>query len=133
MNIVVDSDVRCAMIEVLQTETGHENIVIGDPAEKTLREAFAAYSIVDETIVAGATFFRTAIADPPPTKIPAESGRPAQRLNWAEPRKKTGSGLRRLGRFFFTFCIAAVTSALVVFASTNGVASTIRMALGSSV
>ena len=47
MNSVVDfSDACYAVIEGLQTETGHESIVIAYPNEKTLREAFAASSIV---------------------------------------------------------------------------------------
>jgi hypothetical protein len=47
VNPVADfPDAWYAVIEVLQTETGHENIVIAYPNEKTLREAFAASSIV---------------------------------------------------------------------------------------
>ena len=130
-----------AVIEVLQTETGHENIVIAYPNEKTLREAFAGSSIVafgfatrDEAIVAGATSFPTAVADPRLTETMtlAEGNKPARRLNWAEPQKKIGSVLRRLGRFLATSWSDVVTSAVVLLASTRPVSAAIRMAMGSS-
>ncbi len=103
MNAVVDfPDARYAVIEVVHRETGHENIVIAYPNEKTLREAFAASSIVafgfatrDEAIVA--------VAESPTTETTAtESNRATQRPKWAEPRKEKGSVLRRLGCFLVT-------------------------------
>ena len=134
MNAVVDfPDAWYAVIEGLQTETGHENIVIAYPNEKTLREAFAASSIVafgfatrDEAI--------EAVADPPITEtMTTEINKPSQRPNWAEPRKEKDSILRRLGRFLVSSWSGVVTSAIVMLASTNTISSAIRMALGSSV
>jgi hypothetical protein len=143
VNAVVDfPGAWYAVIEVLQTETGHENIVIAYPNEKTLREAFAASSIVacgfarrDEAIVAGATSLPTAVADPRPTETMtvAESDQPSQRLNWAGPQRKIGSVWRRLGRFLATSWRDVVTSAVVILASTNTISAAIRMAMGSSV
>lgn len=133
MDAVVDfPDARYAVIEVLQAKTGHENIVIAYPNEKTLREAFAASSIVafgfatrDEAIVA--------VADPPTIKtMGPEISKPARSPNWAEPRKEKGSPLRRLGRFLVTSWSDVATSAVVALASTNRVSLAIRMALGSS-
>ena len=131
-----------AVIEVLQTETGHENIVIAYPNEKTLREAFAASSIVafgfgtrDEAVVAGATSFPTAFADPPLTEVmtPGESNKPTQGSIGQSRKKKIGSVLRRLGRFLATSWSDVVTSAVVLLASTSTVSAAIRMAMGSSV
>jgi len=134
VNAVVDfPDAWYAVIEGLQTETGHENIVIAYPNEKTLREAFAASSIVafgfatrDEAI--------EAVADPPTTEtMTTEINKPSQRPNWAKPRKENGSILRRLGCFLARSWSDVVTSAIVILASTNTISSAIRMALGSSV
>ena len=143
MNAAVDfPGAWYAVIEVLQTETGHENIVIAYPNEKTLREAFAASSIVafgfgtrGEAVVAGATSFPTAVADPRLTEAmtPAESNKPAQGLNWAEPQKEIGSVMRRLRRFLATSWSDVVTSAVVLLASTSTVSAAIRMAMGSPV
>jgi hypothetical protein len=47
VNAVVDfTNVRYALIEGFRTETGHEHIVIAYPNEKSLRDLFAAPSIV---------------------------------------------------------------------------------------
>ncbi|MGD1021771.1 MAG: hypothetical protein ABR880_03235 [Candidatus Sulfotelmatobacter sp.] len=133
MNAVVDfPDSRYAVIEVLQTTTGHESIVVAYPNEKTLRETFAASSIVafgfatrDEAVVA--------VADPPTIEtMTKEINQPTQRVNWAEPRKEKGSALHRLRRFLVTSWSGVATSAVVMLASTNTVSSAIRMALGSS-
>jgi hypothetical protein len=134
VNAVVDfPNPWYAVIEVLQTETGHENIVIAYPNEKTLREAFSSSSIVasgfttrDEAIVA--------VAEPRTAEtIATKSSRPSQRPNWAELRKEQGLILRRLGRFLGTSWSDVVTSAVVMLVSTNSISSAIRMALGSSV
>jgi hypothetical protein len=134
VNAIVDfPDASYAVIEGLQTETGRENIVIAYPNEKTLRETFAASSIVafgfatrDEAI--------EAVADPPTTEtMTTEISKPSRRPNWGEPRKEKDSILRRLGRFHVISWSDLVTSAVVMLASTNTISSAIRMALGSSV
>ncbi len=143
VNKVVDSsDMRYAVIEGLLTETGHEHIVIAYPNEKSLRDLFAAPSIVafgfatrDEAAVAGGASFQAAVADQRTAETTAavETSRSRQGLNWAEPRGETGSALRRPGRFLVTFWGDVVTSAILIFSSSNTVSAAIRMALGSSV
>jgi hypothetical protein len=143
VNAVVDSpDVRCAVIEGLQTETGHERIVIAYPNEKTLRDLIAAPSIVafgfasrEEAVMGGRVSLPVSVADQrtAETMAGAETNRPRQGLNWAEPRGETGSVLRRLGRLLVTSYSDVVTSAIVIFSSSNTVWAAIRMALGSSV
>jgi hypothetical protein len=129
VNAVADvPDVRYAVIKGLQTETGHERIVIAYSNEESLRDLIAAPSIVafgfasrDEAVVAG----RASLAAP-------ETNRPKQRLNWAASRAETGWVLR-LGRFLVTSSSNLVTSAIVTFFSSNTVSAAIRMTLGSSV
>ena len=134
MNAVVDiPDAWYAVIEVLQTETGHENIVIAYPNEKTLREAFAASSIVAFDFATRSDAIG-AVSDPPTTETMSTTiTQPAQRPSWTQRRKETSSILRRLGQFFVTSWSGVVTSAVVMLASTNSISSAIRMALGSSV
>lgn len=144
MNVVVDyPDSRYAVIEGLQTETGHEHIVIAYPNEKTLRAAFAAPSIVafgfgtrEEAMAAGAVSFLAALADQRTraTKTAAGIQRPARKVNWTdESRAEKYSMLRRLGGFLDNFYGGVFASAFVTFASSNGVSVAIRMALGSSI
>jgi hypothetical protein len=134
VNAVVDiPDAWYAVIEVLQTETGHENIVIAYPNEKTLREAFAASSIVAFGFATRSDAIG-AVSDPPTTDTMSTTiTQPAQRPSWTQRRKETSSILRRLGQFFVTSWSGVVTSAVVMLASTNSISSAIRMALGSSV
>lgn len=142
MNAVADfQDVRYAVIEAFQTETGHERTVIAYPDEKSLRDTFAASSIIafgfatrDQARVDGRTSLATAVADRRTTKTRplTEINRPQAGLNWAEPRGETGSVLRRLGGFLVISCRDVVTSAIVIFSSSNTVSAAIRMALGSS-
>jgi hypothetical protein len=141
VSAVVDfPDVRYAVIEGLRTETGHEHIVIAYPNEKSLRALFAAPSIVafgfatrDEAAVAGTASFPI-VADQQTSKIiaGAETNRSQHELNSAQPRGKTGSALRRLGRFLVTFCSDSSNLAIVIYSSSNTVSTAIRMALGSS-
>lgn len=137
VNSVVDfPDVRYAVIEALRTETGHEHIVIAYPNEKSLRDLFAAPSIVafgfatrDEATVAGGASLATVVTDQRTT----ETNRSHQGVNWAELQAVTRSALRRLGRFLVTSYRDVVTSIIVIFSSGNTVSTAIRMALGSSV
>ncbi len=142
MNAVVDfPDGRYAVIEGLQTETGHEQIVIAYPNEKTLRAAFAETSIValdfatrEEATAAGAASF----PDPYQRRTEANTSsgmyRPAPRLDWTrEPRTKRCSMLRGLGGFLVNLCAGVFASAFVMFASSNRASTVIRMVLGSSV
>jgi hypothetical protein len=137
MNAAVDfPDVQYAVIEGLRTETGHEHIVIAYPSEKSLRDLFAAPSIVafgfatrDEAIVAGGASFTTAVADQRTT----ETNGSEQGLNWAKLQGVTGSLLRRLAKFLVTSYGEVVISLIVIFSSGNTISTAIRMALGSSV
>jgi hypothetical protein len=141
VNAAVDfTNVRYAVIEGLRTETGHEHLVIAYPNEKSLRDLFAAPSIVAfgfatraEALVAGSASFPTADQRTTETTAAAETDRSQQTLNCAEPRAETGSVLRILGRFLLTSCSAVVISAIVVLSSGNRFSAAIRMALGSSV
>ncbi|MGB8989074.1 MAG: hypothetical protein WCC37_20915 [Candidatus Sulfotelmatobacter sp.] len=144
MSAVVDyPEVRYAVIEGLQTETGHEHIIIAYPNEQLLRDLIAAPSILafgfatrDQAVVAGRTCFSTAAAGQrsrTETMTAMKIRRPEQRLNWADRRGKISSALRRLGRFLVTSCSDVVNSAIIIFASSNTVSTTVRMALGSSV
>lgn len=142
VSAVVDfPEVRFAVIEGLRTETGHEHIVIAYPNEKSLRDLFAAPSIVafgfatrDEAIVAGTASFPTTVADQQTSKTiaGAETNRPQHELDSAQPRGQTGSALRRLGRFLATFCSDFSNLAIVLYSSSNTVSTAIRMALGST-
>ena len=137
---VVDfPEVRFAVIEGLRTETGHEHIVIAYPNEKSLRDLFAAPSIVafgfatrGEAIVAGTAAFPTAVADQQTSKTiaAAETNRPQHELDSA--LGQAGSALRRLGRFLATFCSDFSNLVIVLYSSSNTVSTAIRMALGSS-
>jgi hypothetical protein len=143
VNAVVDfADVRYAVIEGLQTETGHERIVIAYPNEKSLRDLIAAPSIValgfasrDDAVVGGRASFPAAVADQRTSGTMAgpETKGPQQVAKWAQPRGETGSVVRRLVRFLVTSCRDVVTSAIVIFSSSNTVSAAIRLALGSSV
>lgn len=143
MNAVVDfMNVRYAVIEGFRTETGHEHLVIAYPNEKSLRDLFAAPSIValgfatrDEALMAGSTDFPTADCDQwavETTEAP-ETGRSQQTLICARPQAQTGSALLRVGRFLVTSYSAVVISAIILFSSGNRLCAAIRMALGSSV
>jgi hypothetical protein len=135
------SVVQYAVIEGLHTETGHERIVIAYPNEQSLRDLIAAPSIVafgfssrEEAVAGSRACVRTAAAY---QRIPeAMAGRQTERhqqgLSWAERRGETVSVLRRLRRFLATSCSDVVTSAIVVFSSSNFVSAAIRIALGSS-
>ena len=142
MNAVVDfSDVRYAVIEVLQTETGHERIVIAYPNEESLRDLIAAPSIValgfasrEEAVVSGTASFPNAVVDQrtPETMAGAETNRPRHRPN-GQRRGETGSMLQKVKRFLSTSCSDLATWTTVIFSSSNFVSTAIRMALGSSV
>ncbi len=110
------SGVQYAVIEGLHTDTGHERMVIAYPNEQSLRDLIAAPSNqrMPEAMAGG------------------ETEKYQQGLSWAELQRETGSVLRRLERFLATSCSDAVTSAIVVFSSSNFVSAAIRMALGSS-
>jgi len=142
VSAVVDfPEVRYAVIEGLQTETGHEHIIIAYPNEQLLRDLIAAPSILafgfatrDQAVLAGRTSFATIVAGQRgmETKTVTKISRPRQGLNWAGPREKTSSVLRRLARFLVTSCSDVVYSAIVIFSSSNTVSTAVRMALGSS-
>jgi hypothetical protein len=141
VNQVVDSSgVQYAVIAGLRTETGPERLVIAYPNEESLRDLIAAPSIISvgfssrEDAVAGS---RACV----PTAVTCQRMREAmagetenhqQGLRWAERRGETGSVLRRLGRFLATSCSEVVTSATVIFSSSNFVSAAIRIALGSA-
>jgi hypothetical protein len=147
VSAVVDyPEVRYAVIEGLQTETGHEHIIIAYPNEQLLRDLIAAPSILafgfatrDQAVVAGRTCFSTAAAAGQrrtDSMTAMKIRRPDQGLDWAARRGKISSALRalrRLARFLVTSCSDVVNSAIIVFASNNTVSTTVRMALGSSV
>lgn len=142
VSAVIDfPDVRFAVIEGLRTEAGHEHIVIAYPNEKSLRDLFAAPSIVasgfatrDEAIVAGTASFHTIVADQQTSKTiaGAEINRSQHELDSAQSRGEAASALRRLGRFLVTFCSDFSNLAIVLYSSSNTVSTAIRMALGSS-
>jgi len=142
VNELVDcSSVRYAVIEGLHTETGHERIVIAYPNEQSLRDLIAAPSIVafgfssrEEAVAGSRAYVPTAVAYQrmPEAMAGGETEKYQQGLSWAELRGETGSVLRRLGRFLATSCSDVVTSAIVVFSSSNLVSAAIRIALGSS-
>jgi hypothetical protein len=142
VSAVIDStNVRYAVIEGFRTETGHEHLVIAYPNEKSLRDLFAAPSIValgfatrDQALMAGGADFPTATTDQwamEATEAP-EAGRCHLALTWAGPQAKTGSVLLRLGRLLVTSCSAVAISAIILFSSGSRLSSAIRMALGSS-
>jgi len=143
VNELVDfSGVQYAVIEGLHTETGHERIVIAYPNEQSLRDLIAAPSIVafgfssrEEAVAGSRACVPTAVAHQrmPEAMAGGKTERRQRGLSWAERRGETGSALRRLGRFLVTSCSDAVTSAIVIFSSSNTVSAAIRMALGSSV
>jgi hypothetical protein len=135
------SVVQYAVIEGLHTETGHERIVIAYPNEQSLRDLIAAPSIVafgfssrEEAVAGSRACVPTAVAYQrmPEAMAGGETEKHQQGLSWAERRGETVSVLRRLGRFLATSCSDVVTSAIVVFSSSNFVSAEIRIALGSS-
>jgi hypothetical protein len=132
-------DVRYAVIEVLQTETGHERIVIAYPNEKSLRDLIAAPSIVafgfasrEEAMVSGGASTAAADHRAPGIMVGAETNRRRDRPNW-HCGGETGSMLQDVKRFLSTSCSDVVTLTTVILSSTNFVLTAIRMALGSSV
>jgi hypothetical protein len=136
------SVVQCAGIEGLHTETGHERIVIAYSHKQSMRDLIAAPSIVafgfssrEEAAAGSRACVPTAVADQrmPEAMAGGETDKHQQGLSWAERRGETVSVLRRLGRFLVTSCRDVVTSAVVIFSSSNTVLAAIRMALGSSV
>lgn len=141
MNVVADvPDVRYAVIEGLQTETGHERFVIAYPNEQSLRDLIAAPSIVAfgfasraEAIVGGGASFPNAVVDQrtPETMAGAETNS-SRRLN-RQRRGETGSMSQKVRRFVSTSCGDVLTWATVIFSSSSFVSTAIRMALGSSV
>jgi hypothetical protein len=143
VNELVDlSDVQYAVIEGLHTETGHERIVIAYPNEQSLRDLIAAPAIIasgfssrEEAVAGSRACVPTAVAYQrmPETMAGRKTERHQQGLSWAELRGETSSALQRLGRFLVTSCSDIVTSAIVIFSSSNRVSAAIRMALGSSV
>ncbi len=111
------------------------------PNEQSLRDLIAAPSIVafgfssrEEAVAGSRACVPTAVAYQrmPEDVAGGETGKHRQGLSWAELRGETGSVLRRLGRFLATSCSDVVTSAIVVFSSSNFVSAAIRIALGSS-
>jgi hypothetical protein len=136
------SSARYAVIEGLHTETGDERIVIAYQNERSLRDLIAAPSILafgffsrEEAVAASRACVPTAVAY---QRMPEGMGgreieRHQQGLSWSERRRETGSALRRLERFLATSCSDVVTSAIVIFSSSNFVSAAIRIALGSSV
>jgi hypothetical protein len=132
--------VRYAIIEVLQTETGHERIVIAYPNEESLRDLIAAPSIVefgfasrDEAAVRGGVSSSYGVVDQetPETMAIADTNRPKQRLN-QQGQGETGSMSQKVRRFVGT-CNDVFTWVTVIFSSSSFVSTAIRMALGSSV
>lgn len=142
MNAVVDfPDVRYAVIEVLQTETGRERIVIAYQSEESLRDLIAAPSIValglasrDEAVMRGVASFRNGVVDQQTaeTTAGADAIRLQQRLN-QKRRGETGSISQKVRRFVSTCCSDVLTWATVILSSSNFMLVAIRMALGSSV
>ena len=136
------SSARYAVIEGLHTETGHERIVIAYPNEKSLRDLISASSIVafgfssrEEAVAGSRSCLPTAVGYPriPEAMAVGETEKHQQGLSWVDLRGETGSVLRRLARFLATSWSDVVTSAIVVFSSSNLVSAAIRIALGSSV
>jgi len=136
------SGVQYAVIEGLHTDTGHELMVIAYPNEQSLRDLIAAPSMValgfssrEEAVTGSRACVPSAAAYQrmPEAMAGGETETYQQGLSWAELPRETGSVLRRLGRFLTTSCSdVVVTSAIVVFSSSNFVSAAIRMALGSS-
>jgi hypothetical protein len=143
VNAAVDfPEMQYAVIKGLQTEPGREHMVIAYPNEKSLRDLFAAPSILalgfatrDEAVVAGRASFPTLVADQrrAGTRATADTNRSRQGLSWGVPRKETGSVLRTLGRLLASSYSDIVVSAIVILSSSSSVSAAIRMALGSSV
>jgi hypothetical protein len=144
VNAVVDfPDVRYAIIEVLQAETGHERIVIAYPTEESLRDLITAPSIValgfasrDEAVMGGGASFPNGVVgqQTPETMAGADTNRPQQRLKLNQQRRgETGSMSQKVRRFVSTCCSDVLTWATVIFSSSSFVSAAIRMALGSSV
>jgi hypothetical protein len=136
------SVVQYAVIKGLHTGTGHERLVIAYRNEQSLRDLIAASSIVafglssrEEAVAGSRACLPTAVAYPRILEAMAvgETEKHQQGLSWVELRGETGSVLRRLARFLATSWSDVVTSAIVVFSSSNLVSAAIRIALGSSV
>jgi hypothetical protein len=139
---LVDGCVQYAVIEGLQTETGHERFVIAYPNEQSLRDLIAAPSIVafgfssrEEAVAGSGAGVPTAVPwlRTPEAVAGGENQRHPQELCWAQRREETLSALRRLGRLVATSCSDVVTLASVIFSSGSFFAAAIRVALGSSV
>ena len=141
MNAVADfPDVRYAVIKGLQTEPGLEQIVIAYPNEKSLRELFAASSILAsgfatryEAALAGRKSLSSAVADRQTSKTMAGAEtNPRHELNSPHPRREPPFVLRKLGRLLVTCCSDVANLAIVMYSSSNTVSTAIRMAFGSS-
>jgi hypothetical protein len=142
VNAVADvPDVRYAVIEVLQTESGPERIVIAYPSEESLRNLIAAPSIValgfgtrDEAIIGSGASFQNGVVDQqtPETMADADTNRSRERLN-QQRRGETGSMSQKVKRLVSTSCSDVFTWATVIFSSSSFVSAAIRMALGTSV
>jgi hypothetical protein len=141
VNAVTDvPDVRYAVIDVLQTETGHERVVIAYSSEESLRNLIAAPSIValgfasrDEAVVGGGASFPNAVVDQrPPARMAGTETNNPRRLN-RRRRGETGSVSQKVRRFFSTSRGDVLTWATAIFSSSSFVSTAIRMALGSSV
>ncbi len=143
MKEVVDSaGVQYAVIAGLRTDTGPERLVISYMNEESLRDLIAAPSIVafgfssrEEAVAGSRACVPTAVAYQPMPEAMAggETEKRQQGLSWAERRGETDSVLRRLARFLATSWSDVVTSATMIFSSSNFVSAAIRIALGSSV
>jgi hypothetical protein len=112
------------------------------PNEQSLRDLIAAPSIIafgfssrEEAVAGGRACVPNAVAYQRMSEAMAggDTEKHQQGLSWAERRGETGSALRRLGRFLATSCSNVVTSAIVIFSSSNFVSAAVRIALGSSV
>jgi len=140
--MVDSSGMQYAVIAELCTETGPECLVIAYPNEKSLRDLIAATSIIavgfssrEEAVAGGRASMPTAIyrQQMPEGIASAGTERYRQSLNRAERRGKTGSSLRRVGRFLVTSYSHVATAVVAIFISRNAFSAVIRRALGSSV
>jgi hypothetical protein len=134
------SGVQYAVIEVLHTETGRERMVLAYHDEQSLRDLIAAPSI----IALGFTSRAEAIANRACSAKGMDCHRTGETVageaikrQWQEfdsqRHVEAVSVLRRLGQFLVASCGDLVTSATVIFSSSNFISTAIRLALGSSV
>jgi hypothetical protein len=134
------SGVQYAVIAGLRTETGPERLVIAYPNEESLRDLIAAPSIIavgfsslEDAVAGSRACAPTAVTcQRMPEAMAGKTENHQQGLSWAERRGETGSVLRRLGKYLATSCSEVVTSATVIFSSSNFVPAAIRIALGSA-